>query len=189
MFSISIWEILQVLLSLHLFEERSRFWATKSEIFPRTYFWRRNYGFDEGGWIFLLYITLEGRLRFERLTLHFLLKGNEQFEWKKRKNCDIPGETDVLNILGFSEKHCIIEVIRTGGRYGGVIWKISQASQRKTSHVAKFRQWASLAPNTLTRLMHDVEVSLSVFGKICQAWDVNFGNLVDYVPDPTLIEE
>lgn len=40
-----------------------------------------------------------------------------------------------------------------------------------------------IAPNTMTRLMHDVEVSLSVLGKICQAWDVNFGDLVDYVDD------
>ncbi len=46
-----------------------------------------------------------------------------------------------------------------------------------------------IAPNTMTRLMHDVEVSLSVLGKICQAWDVNFGDLVDYVPECTVKEK
>lgn len=40
-----------------------------------------------------------------------------------------------------------------------------------------------IAPNTMTRLQHDVEVSLSVLGKFCHAWGVNYGDLVDYVED------
>lgn len=40
-----------------------------------------------------------------------------------------------------------------------------------------------IAPNTMTRLMHDAEVSLSVLVRLCHAWGVNYGNLVDYVED------
>ena len=74
------------------------------------------------GWVdFLLHLPLELRSRFERTTFQFLLEEKVQIERKKRKNLSGVGEINVLNMLGFSKKGCIIEAVRTGDRYGSVI--------------------------------------------------------------------
>ncbi len=40
-----------------------------------------------------------------------------------------------------------------------------------------------IASSTMTRRRRDVEVSLSLPGKICRAWDVNFWDLADYLKE------
>lgn len=42
---------------------------------------------------------------------------------------------------------------------------------------------ADIAPNTMTRLQKDVEVTLTVLGRLCEVLGCNFGDLVDYVPE------
>ena len=45
------------------------------------------------------------------------------------------------------------------------------------------RQATGIAPNTMTKLRKDEEVSLSVLVKICTALNVNIGDIMDLVPD------
>ena len=45
------------------------------------------------------------------------------------------------------------------------------------------RQATGNAPNTMTKLRKDEEVSLSVLVKICTALNVNIGDIMDLIPD------
>lgn len=45
------------------------------------------------------------------------------------------------------------------------------------------RQATGIAPNTMTKLRRDEEVSMTVLIKICTALDVNIGDIMDLVPD------
>ena len=45
------------------------------------------------------------------------------------------------------------------------------------------RQATGIAPNTMTKLRKDEEVSLSVLVKICTALNVNIGDIIDLMPD------
>ena len=40
-----------------------------------------------------------------------------------------------------------------------------------------------IAPNTMTKLRRDEEVSLSVLVKICTALNVNIGDIMDLIPE------
>ena len=52
--------------------------------------------------------------------------------------------------------------------------KMSKADLRKT---------AGIAPNTMTRLRKDEEVTLAVLGKICKTLGTDYGDIMEYVPD------
>lgn len=45
------------------------------------------------------------------------------------------------------------------------------------------RKAADISPNTMTKLRRNEEVSMTVLGKICSTLKVNFGDIVDYIPD------
>ncbi|MPN00328.1 hypothetical protein SDC9_147522 [bioreactor metagenome] len=60
------------------------------------------------------------------------------------------------------------------------LWK--QLIDRKMS-TADLRKAAKIAPNTMTKLRRDEEVTLAVLGKICQTLNVNYGDIVDYIAD------
>ena len=40
-----------------------------------------------------------------------------------------------------------------------------------------------IAPNTMTKLRRNEEVSMAVLTKICKALNVTYGDIVEYVPD------
>ena len=46
-----------------------------------------------------------------------------------------------------------------------------------------------IAPNTMTKLRKDEEVSLSVLVKICTALNANIGDIMDLIPDSDLYAE
>ena len=48
---------------------------------------------------------------------------------------------------------------------------------------ADLRKSAGLAPNTMTKLRRDQEVSLSVLGRICATLGVNIGEIIEFIPD------
>lgn len=52
--------------------------------------------------------------------------------------------------------------------------KMSKADLRKASGVS---------PNTMTKMRRDEPVMLNVLDKICNVLDVNYGDIVDYLPD------
>ena len=45
------------------------------------------------------------------------------------------------------------------------------------------RQATGIAPNTMTKLRRDEEVSMSVLVKICTALNVNIGDIMDLIPE------
>lgn len=71
-----------------------------------------------------------------------------------------------------------------GGRVMAVsynrLWKI--LVDRKMSK-ADLRKQAAIAPNTMTKLRRDEEVTLGVLGKICKTLDVDYGDIMEYVKD------
>ena len=47
----------------------------------------------------------------------------------------------------------------------------------------ELRQATGIAPNTMTRLRRDEEVSMTVLAKICKALDANIGDIMDLLPE------
>ena len=45
------------------------------------------------------------------------------------------------------------------------------------------RQATGIAPNTMTKLRRDEEVSMSVLVKICTALNANIGDIMDLIPE------
>ena len=45
------------------------------------------------------------------------------------------------------------------------------------------RQATGIAPNTMTKLRRDEEVSMSVLVKICTALNANIGDVMDLIPE------
>ena len=60
------------------------------------------------------------------------------------------------------------------------LWKL--LIDKKMSK-ADLRKEAGIAPNTLTRLRRDEEVSLSVLRKICCVVEANIGDIMEFLPD------
>lgn len=50
----------------------------------------------------------------------------------------------------------------------------------KKMSVADMRKAADIAPNTVTRMKKDQEVTLSVLEKICDVLDVDFGDIIEF---------
>lgn len=59
------------------------------------------------------------------------------------------------------------------------LWKL--LIDRKMSK-ADLRRAAGIAPNTMTKLNRDEEVTLETLGKICAALGVNIGDIIDLLP-------
>ena len=57
------------------------------------------------------------------------------------------------------------------------LWKL--LIDKKMSK-ADLRKAAGIAPNTMTRLRRDEEVTLSVLNRICAALDVNIGDVMEF---------
>ena len=53
----------------------------------------------------------------------------------------------------------------------------------KNMSPVELRQATVIAPNTMTRLRRDEEVSMAVLVKICKALDANIGDIMDLIPE------
>lgn len=60
------------------------------------------------------------------------------------------------------------------------LWKL--LIDKKMSK-ADLRRAAGIAPNTMTKLRRDEEVSLTVLNKICAALNANIGDIMDFIPN------
>ena len=60
------------------------------------------------------------------------------------------------------------------------LWKL--LVDKKMSK-ADLRRAAGIAPNTMTKLRRDEEVSMAVLVKICTALNANIGDIMDLVPE------
>lgn len=62
------------------------------------------------------------------------------------------------------------------------LWKL--LIDKKMS-AADLRKTASLAPNTITRMRKEQEVTLSVLSRICAVLDCDYGDIVEYIKEET----
>lgn len=53
----------------------------------------------------------------------------------------------------------------------------------KKMTATELRKQADIAPNTLTRMKKDQEVTMQVLERICGVLDTDFGEIVEYYPD------
>ena len=60
------------------------------------------------------------------------------------------------------------------------LWKL--LVDKKMSK-ADLRRAAGIAPNTMTKLRRDEEVTLTVLNKICAALNANIGDIMDFVSE------
>ena len=60
------------------------------------------------------------------------------------------------------------------------LWKL--LIDKKMSK-ADLRKAAGIAPNTMTRLRRDEEVTLAVLNRICVALEVNIGDVMEFTND------
>lgn len=60
------------------------------------------------------------------------------------------------------------------------LWKIL-IDKKMTA--ADLRKQADIAPNTLTRMKKDQEVTMQVLERICDILGTDFGEIVEYYPD------
>ena len=60
------------------------------------------------------------------------------------------------------------------------LWKL--LVDKKMSK-ADLRRAAGIAPNTMTKLRRDEEVSLTVLNKVCAALGANIGDIMDFVQE------
>lgn len=60
------------------------------------------------------------------------------------------------------------------------LWKL--LIDKKMSK-ADLRKAAGIAPNTMTRLRRDEEVTLAVLNKICSTLEVDIGDIIEFVSD------
>ena len=60
------------------------------------------------------------------------------------------------------------------------LWKL--LVDKKMSK-ADLRKAAGIAPNTMTRLRRDEEVTLAVLNKICSTLEVDIGDIMEFVGD------
>lgn len=65
------------------------------------------------------------------------------------------------------------------------LWKL--LVDKKMSK-ADLRKAANIAPNTMTKLRRDEEVSLTILGRICVVLGANIGDIMDFV-EPSNNEE
>ena len=63
------------------------------------------------------------------------------------------------------------------------LWKL--LVDKKMSK-ADLRKAAGIAPNTMTRLRRDEEVTLAVLNKICSTLDVDIGDIMEFLPEANL---
>ena len=60
------------------------------------------------------------------------------------------------------------------------LWKL--LVDKKMSK-ADLRKAAGIAPNTMTRLRRDEEVTLTVLHKICSTLEVDIGDIMEFLPE------
>ena len=63
------------------------------------------------------------------------------------------------------------------------LWKL--LVDKKMSK-ADLRKAAGIAPNTMTRLRRDEEVTLTVLHKICSILEVDIGDIMEFLPEDSL---
>ena len=59
----------------------------------------------------------------------------------------------------------------------------------KDMTAAQLREKTGIAPNTMTKLRRNEEVSVAVLVKICTVLNANIGDIMDLIPEAGAVEE
>lgn len=59
--------------------------------------------------------------------------------------------------------------------------KMKDVLEEKQMTMAELRKAADIAPNTMTRIRKNEEVSLDVLCRICNVLQVDFGDIIEYI--------
>lgn len=51
---------------------------------------------------------------------------------------------------------------------------------------ADLRKKGDIAPNTMTRMRKDKEVSIQVLERICKVLNIDFGEIIEYMPNKSI---
>lgn len=79
-------------------------------------------------------------------------------------------------------KRCYVElqeVCNMAVSYKKLWIKLAENSMSK----AELRKKAEIAPNTMTKLRKNEYVAMPILSKICKTLDVDYGDIMEYVPD------
>ena len=60
------------------------------------------------------------------------------------------------------------------------LWKLLVDKKMSKADLCKA---AGIAPNTMTRLRRDEEVTLTVLNKICKTLEVDIGDIMEFIPE------
>ena len=58
------------------------------------------------------------------------------------------------------------------------LWRLLVEREMSKSDLRKL---AGIAPNTMTKMRRNEEVSMTVLNKICAALDVTYGDIIEYI--------
>ena len=61
--------------------------------------------------------------------------------------------------------------------------KLNRVLIEKNMTMVELRKKADIAPNTITKIRKNEEVSLNVLGRMCQILGSDFGDIVEYIPE------
>ena len=92
-------------------------------------------------------------------------------------------QCESLLLYGLKQR-IIVSISVVGGREMAIsynkLWKL--LVDRKMSK-ADLRKAAGIAPNTMTRLRRDEEVTLTVLNKICAVLGADIGDIMEFLPE------
>lgn len=60
------------------------------------------------------------------------------------------------------------------------LWKLLVDKKMSQSD---FRKAVSISPNTLTKMKKDEPITLTTLERMCRVLDVDFGDIVEYIPE------
>lgn len=60
------------------------------------------------------------------------------------------------------------------------LWKLLVDKKMSQSD---FRKAVSISPNTLTKMKKDEPITLTTLERMCKVLDVDFGDIVEYIPE------
>lgn len=66
------------------------------------------------------------------------------------------------------------------------LWKLLIDQNMSKSDL---RKKAEIAPNTMTKINKNESVSLDILGRFCKVLKVDFGDIMEYIPDEEGVEE
>ena len=125
---------------------------------------------------------------FERLRLEINLHITPQeFERKQDKLRTREFRILLRNSLALQSKRAYNKIDICSRRSNDMaisynkLWKL--LVDKKMSK-ADLRKAAGIAPNTMTRLRRDEEVTLTVLNKICKTLEVDIGDIMEFLPEP-----